>query len=383
MIKIALLGSTGSIGTQVLNVVDRYSDKFQIVSLSAGSNAELLEKQINKYKPRIATIADPAGIFKIKEIPKGVSLYYGENAVMHAITEDVDVVFASMMGFSGLSAVKTAVSMGKTVALANKETLVAGGEIIMDLAKKTGSKIIPVDSEHSALWQCLDFNAGREFNKLIITASGGAFRNKTLDELSGVTASDALNHPTWKMGKKITIDCATMMNKGFEVIEAMWLFNAPKSKIDVVIHPQSIVHSMVEFSDGAILAQLGSPSMELPIQLALTYPNRLPLGDDKFSLVGKNLEFYDIDRNKYPCFALCEKAIEMGFNYPCTLSGADEEAVKLFIEGKIKYLEIKNYIEYALSRTDKLSVTYDNLVYTDGMARRYVHELYNKRSSSK
>ena len=380
MIKIALLGSTGSIGTQVLNVVDRYLDKFQIVSLSAGSNAELLEKQINKYKPRVATIADPQALFKIKEVPLGTSLYYGENASLHAITEDCDIVFASMVGFSGLNAVKTAVSMGKTVALANKETLVAGGEIITALAKKTGSKIIPVDSEHSAIWQCLNYNSDKEFKKLIITASGGAFRNKTLEELDLVTASDALNHPTWKMGKKITVDCATMMNKGFEVIEAMWLFNTPKSKIDVVVHPQSIVHSMVEFFDGGIIAQMGAPSMELPIQLALTYPNRLSLGNDNFSLVGKSLEFLPLNREKYPCFSICEKAIELGNNFPCALSGADEATVQLFLQDKIKYTEIPLYIEYALEKTDKLAVTYDNLVYTDGMARRYVNDLYLKRS---
>ena len=380
MIKIALLGSTGSIGTQVLNVVDRYPDKFKIVSLSAGSNAELLEKQINKYKPRIATIADAKSLFKIKEVPKETSLYYGENASLHAVVEEADVVFSAMVGFSGLNSVKYAVSLGKTVALANKETLVAGGEIITELAKKSGSKIIPVDSEHSAIWQCLDFNKDKEFSKLIITASGGAFRNKTKQELENVTVADALNHPTWKMGNKITVDCATMMNKGFEVIEAMWLFFAPKSKIDVLIHPESIVHSMVEFSDGAVIAQMGVPSMELPIQLALTYPNRLPLNDGGLKLAGKSLNFLALDREKYPCFALTEKAIELGYNFPCALSGADETAVELFLQGKIKYTEIPSYIEYALSKTDKLSVTYDNLVYTDGMARRLVNELYLKRS---
>ncbi|MBO5713334.1 MAG: 1-deoxy-D-xylulose-5-phosphate reductoisomerase [Clostridia bacterium] len=380
MIKIALLGSTGSIGTQVLNVVDRYPDKFKIVSLAAGTNAELLEKQINKYKPRIATIADAKSLFKIREVPSETSLYYGENASLHAVTEDADVVFSAMVGFSGLSAVHYAVSQGKTVALANKETLVAGGEIITNLAKQTGSKIIPVDSEHSAIWQALNFNAEKEFSKLIITASGGAFRNKTLSELETVTSYDALNHPTWKMGKKITIDCATMMNKAFEVIEAMWLFNAPKSKIDVLIHPESIVHSMVEFSDGAVIAQMGVPSMELPIQLALTYPNRFEIPNNTLNLAGKSLNFLPLDREKYPCFAISEKAIEMGYNFPCALSGADESAVELFLQGKIKYTEIATYIEYALSKTDKLSVTYDNLVYTDGMARKLVNDLYLKRS---
>ena len=380
MIKIALLGSTGSIGRQVLNVVDRYPNKFKIVSMSAGSNAKLFNEQINKYKPQIASLYDAEKLFEIKEVPNGTSLYYGENAIIHATAVDCDVVFVAVMGFSGVKAVKYALENGKRVALANKETLVAAGELIMPLAKKNKVDIIPVDSEHSAIWQCLDYNKEKPFKNLILTASGGAFRDKTIKELENVTAKDALRHPTWKMGEKITIDCATMMNKGFEILEAMHLFSIGLDKIKVLIHPESIVHSMVEFSDGGIIAQLGDANMELPIQLALTYPERLPIENNVLNLAGKSLNFLPLDRQKYPCFALCEKAIELGNNFPCALSGADEAAVELFLQCKIKYTEIATYIEYALSKTDKLSVTYDNLVFTDNNARKLVNELFIKRS---
>ena len=379
MIKIALLGSTGSIGRQVLNVVDRYPEKFKIISMAAGSNAALFCEQINKYKPMVASLSNPEKVLEIKSIPNGTDFYYGENALLHAVIPEADIVFASVMGFAGLKAVKTAIEMGKNVALANKETLVAGGGLIMPLAKEKGVKIIPVDSEHSAIWQCLDFNSEREFKKLIITASGGAFKNKSVEELKSVTAKEALCHPTWQMGAKITIDCATMMNKAFEVIEAMWFFNTTIDKIGVVIHPESIVHSMVEFSDGAVLAQMGNPSMEVPIQLALTYPKRFDCGVEPLSLVGKSLNFLSVDNAKYPCFSLAIETIKRGGVYPCAMSAADEEAVKLFLDGKIKYLEIKDYIEYALEKTKELPLTFENLEYTDKSARSTVYELYNKR----
>ncbi len=381
MIKIALLGSTGSIGQQVLNVVDRYPEKFKIVSMSAGSNGVLFEKQINKYKPLIASINDVGALNSIKEVPKGTSLYYGENAILHAITDDCDLVFVAVMGFCGVKAVKYALENKKQVAIANKETLVAAGELIMPLSKKQGVDLIPVDSEHSAIWQCLDYNKDKQFKNLIITASGGAFRNKSLNELENVTSKDALCHPTWKMGNKITIDCATMMNKGFEVLEAMWLFSVSLDKIKVVIHKESIVHSMVEFSDGGIIAQLGDADMELPIQLALTYPNRLPLKESNFSLIGKTLTFEDIDRKRYPCFALMEEVIKKGGVYPCAISGADEEAVSLFLNDRIKFNEIVNYLEYAISKTENVPITFENLSYIDFNARRLVRELYNKKGS--
>ena len=379
MIKIALLGSTGSIGKQVLNVVDRYPDKFKIISMAAGSNAALFSKQINKYKPKVATLSNPENIYQITNLPKDTAFYYGDNALLHAVVSDADIVFVAVMGFAGLKAVKTAIEMGKDVALANKETLVAGGEIIMPLAKKHNVRIIPVDSEHSAIFQCLDFNSDKELKKLIITASGGAFRNKTYKELENVTSKDALCHPTWNMGAKITIDCATMMNKGFEVLEAMWLFDKKLDQIEVVLHPESIVHSMVEFADGAVLAQMGNPSMEVPIQLALTYPERWYTGVEPMNFMGKTLHFDKIDRGKYPCFELCEKAIKMGDNYPCAISAADEEAVKLFLEDKIKFTEIYTYIKYALEKTERLKVTLESLEYTDKLARNLVLEKFSHK----
>ena len=378
MIKIALLGSTGSIGRQVLNVVDRYPEKFRIVTMAAGSNAAIFNEQINKYKPTIATLSNPEKAAEITSIPNGTSFYYGENSLIHAIADDVDIVFVAVMGYSGLKAVKTAIEMGKNVALANKETLVAGGGLIMPLAKKQGVKIIPVDSEHSAIWQCLDFNEGKKFKKLIITASGGAFKNKSVSELETVTAKDALCHPTWQMGKKITIDCATMMNKAFEVVEAMWLFDTPIDKIDVVIHPESIIHSMVEFDDGGVIAQMGNPSMEVPIQLALTYPNRFNSDVEPLNLIGKSLNFKEVDYEKYPCFPLAIEVIKKGGVYPCAMSAADEEVVKLFLEEKIKYLDIKRYLEYAISKVEDLPLSFENLEKVDKMARKAVYELYNK-----
>ncbi len=379
MLNIALIGSTGSIGKQVLNVVDRYPNKFKIITMAAGSNVALFEEQVNKYKPEIACLNDSEKVFKIKNLPKETCFYYGSNSAIHAVSEKADIVFVAVSGFAGLDVVKTAIELKKNVALANKETLVAGGEIIMPLAKKNGVKIIPVDSEHSAIWQCLEFNENKECKKLIITASGGAFRNLTKQELASVTASDALKHPNWLMGKKITIDCATMMNKGFEVIEAMWLFDAPYNKIDVLIHPQSIVHSMVEFSDGAVISQMGIPSMEIPIQLALTYPNRLETNLEPLNLVGKTLEFKEVDKDFYPCFALTEEAIKLGANYPCALSGADEMAVELFLNGKIGFLDIPKSISYALEKTEKLDVNFETLHYTDKEARRLVLEYFNRR----
>lgn len=379
MIKIALLGSTGSIGRQVLNVVDRYPEKFKIVSIAAGSSVALFSEQINKYKPKIACIANPENVYKITEVPKETTLYYGELSLVHAVTEEADIVFDAVMGFAGLKAVKEAIKCKKNVALANKETLVAGGGLIMPYAKENGVKIIPVDSEHSAIWQCLDFNSAKKFKKLIITASGGAFRNKTIEELDGLKARDALLHPTWQMGNKITIDCATMMNKGFEVLEAIWLFNTKFSDIDVVVHPQSIVHSMVEFDDGAVIAQMGNPSMEVPIQLALTYPERWQSDVEPINFYNKTLEFLALDRNKYPCFALMEEVIKMGYNYPCAISGADEVAVQLFLEDKIKYTDIVKCLEYAISKTEKLELSFEGLEYTDKMAREYVLEYYKNR----
>ena len=250
----------------------------------------------------------------------------------------------------------------------------------MPMAKEKNVKIIPVDSEHSAIWQCLDFNAEKEFSRLIITASGGALRNVPINKLSSVSASDALMHPNWNMGKKITVDCATMVNKGFEVLEAMWLFGAKREQIDVVFHPESIIHSMVEFSAGAVISQMGVPSMVIPIQLALTYPKRLYTATEPLLLKGKSLTFKEVDLERYPAFKVCDLAISKGGVYPCALSGADERVVELFLNGKIKYTDIPLYLEKVLEKTENLPLTFENLEYADKISRILVNEIYNDRS---
>lgn len=379
MKKIALLGSTGSIGRQVLACVDRYPERFKIVSLAANNSAELLNEQINKYKPIIASLTNSSVAGSIKNLPRETTLYTGENAMLHAVIAEADLVFVAVMGFAGLSSVIEAIKLKKNVAIANKETLVAGGELVTSLAKENGVELIPVDSEHSAIWQCLGLDRDKQFERLIITASGGAFRNLPIEQLKSVTADDALKHPNWNMGKKITIDCATMVNKGFEVIEAMWLFNAPLSKIKVCYHPESIVHSMVEFADGAIMAQMGYPSMELPISLAMSYPERLQ-GAPKLDIYGKTLHFDEIDYKRYPCFPLVMKTIELGDNYPCAVSAANEEAVKLFLDGKIGFTEIYDYIAAALNVVERMAGTYENLLITDALARQSVLQRFKNKN---
>ena len=379
MKKIALYGSTGSIGTQVLSCVRRYPEEYKITSLVAGSNAKLLGEQIREFKPEIASLIDPKKLNEVGEIGDTL-LFTGENAAMHALDCDCDLAFVAITGFAGLAYVLAALKAGKNVALANKETLVAGGEIVTKLAKEKGLEIIPVDSEHSALWQCLSLDKERSFERLIITASGGAFRDTPIENLPFMTAADALKHPNWRMGKKITVDCATMVNKGLEVIEAMWLFDCPLDKIKVVMHPESIVHSMVEFADGAIMAQMGAADMELPISLALSYPERKK-GPEKLDIFGKTLHFFEMDKKRYPCFDLVMQSIKQGKNYPCAMSSANEAAVGLFLDGKIGFTEIYDYIAYALEKTEKNAVDYLSLVATDKAARQAVLTRFLTKSS--
>ena len=369
MKKIALIGSTGSIGRQVLQVVDKHPESFKIVSLCANKNAKLLSEQISRYKPVIATLTDSLAAQNIKNLPTNTTFYYGENSMLHAVCECADIVFVAVTGFAGLKAVLSAINQGKTVALANKESLVCGGELVTRLAKEKGVQIIPVDSEHSAIWQCLDFDREKPFEKLILTASGGAFRDLPLENLDSVTAEDALKHPNWDMGKKITIDCATMVNKAFEVIEAKWLFNTTYDKIDVLVHPQSIVHSMVSFRDGSVIAQLARADMKLPIALALTYPERVEVSSDKLSLVGKSLDFLSLDDNRYPCFSIVMEAARRGGVYPCAVSCANEVAVEYFLQGKIKFSKIQDVLRYVLDNITPMDVTYDNLVGVDKLAK--------------
>ena len=385
MIKISLIGSTGSIGRQVVDVALRHKDKFKIITLAAGGNAKLLEEQANLLHPEVIALADPEKACEIKELPKGTALYTGENAVLHAVSEKSDIVFVAVSGFAGLKPTLEGISLGKDIALANKETLVAGGEIVMKLAKEKGVKILPVDSEHSAIFQslqgghsaifqCLGFKRDADFRKLIITASGGAFRDLPKEKIEKMNAADALRHPNWNMGKKITIDCATLLNKGLEVIEACRLYNAPLEKVEAIIHPESIIHSMVEFCDGAIMAQLGYPSMEIPIQLALTYPKRYETGVPFLSLAGKTLHFDNIDTDRFPCFSLALDAYKKGGLYPCAMNAANEAAVMLYLEDKIKFYDIAELISYATEKAQNGEVTYDNLVFADAEARRAVQK---------
>ena len=374
MIKISLIGSTGSIGRQVVDVALRHKDKFKIITLAAGGNAKLLEEQANLLHPEVIALADPEKACEIKELPKGTALYTGENAVLHAVSEKSDIVFVAVSGFAGLKPTLEGISLGKDIALANKETLVAGGEIVMKLAKEKGVRIIPVDSEHSAIFQCLGFKRDADFRKLIITASGGAFRDLPKEKIEKMNAADALRHPNWNMGKKITIDCATLLNKGLEVIEACRLYNAPLEKVEAIIHPESIIHSMVEFCDGAIMAQLGYPSMEIPIQLALTYPKRYETGVPFLSLAEKTLHFDNIDTDRFPCFSLALDAYKKGGLYPCAMNAANEAAVMLYLEDKIKFYDIAELIAYATEKAQNGEVTYDNLVFADAEARRAVQK---------
>lgn len=374
MIKISLIGSTGSIGRQVVDVALRHKDKFKIITLAAGGNVKLLEEQANLLHPEVIALADPEKACEIKELPKGTALYTGENAVLHAVSEKSDIVFVAVSGFAGLKPTLEGISLGKDIALANKETLVAGGEIVMKLAKEKGVRIIPVDSEHSAIFQCLGFKRDADFRKLIITASGGAFRDLPKEKIEKMNAADALRHPNWNMGKKITIDCATLLNKGLEVIEACRLYNAPLEKVEAIIHPESIIHSMVEFCDGAIMAQLGYPSMEIPIQLALTYPKRYETGVPFLSLAGKTLHFDNIDTDRFPCFSLALDAYKKGGLYPCAMNAANEAAVMLYLEDKIKFYDIAELISYATEKAQNGEVTYDNLVFADAEARRAVQK---------
>ena len=349
MKKIALLGCTGSIGQQVINVAMRYPERFSIVAMAANRGSKLFFEQVNLIKPRLAVLHDKNS--ESGECPSSTRFCKGEEAFEEACTfAEADIIFVAVSGFAGLKAALLALEAGKDVALANKECLVAGGDLVNRAAEKTGAEILPVDSEHSAIWQALGFDRKKKFKKIILTASGGALRDVPIDQLPYCTAKDALAHPNWKMGDKITIDCATMLNKGFEVMEAMQLYGAPLEKIETVIHRESIIHSMVAFEDGSVLAQMSNPSMEIPIQLALTYPDRLDSGVAPldFQAVG-SLHFSEPEPKRYPCFTLALECAKAGGNLPCALVGAGEAAVAAFLKGKIKFTQIAEIIESALS----------------------------------
>ncbi|MBE5756794.1 MAG: 1-deoxy-D-xylulose-5-phosphate reductoisomerase [Clostridiales bacterium] len=343
MIKIGLIGGLGSIGKQTLNVVRRHSDKFKIVSLATGRATKEFFDAVNEFSPMVAT-AESLLENPIKK--EGTDFYFGRDAYLNAVIKEADVLIISVVGFIGLKAVLKGLETNKRIALANKECLVCGGDIIMKKAKENGVTIIPIDSEHSAIFQALSFDVNRKYKNLILTASGGAFRDKSREELVGVKAKDALKHPNWDMGAKITIDSATMVNKGFEFIEAKHLFNAKNDQIKVVLHRESIIHSMVEFEDNAILAQLSYPSMEIPISLALTYPERVTgdVGSLDFTKLG-TLTFEELKEGRYPCFDIVKLCAEYGRGYPLVVNASNEVLVKAFLEDKIAFLDIEKYLK--------------------------------------
>ena len=353
MKKLALLGSTGSIGTQTLDVVRQHPDKFSVNMISANSSADLLIQQARAFHVPHVVICHPDKYREVKDALPGVDVSLGIDAACSLVqAPEVDVVVAAMVGFSGLKPTLAAVRAGKTIALANKETLVAAGSLVMGEASRRQAPIYPVDSEHSAIFQCLLGADGNPVQKLHLTASGGPFRTWEKSRIASATKAQALKHPKWNMGAKITIDSATMMNKGFEVIEARWLFDVEASKIHVVVHPESVIHSMVEFEDGAVMAQLGCPDMRLPIALALAYPTRLPLEGKRldFSTLG-SLNFFEPDRDKFPCLQLAFDAIGQGGNIPCAMNAANEAAVAAYLKDQIRFYDIPEVISAAMAGT--------------------------------
>jgi 1-deoxy-D-xylulose-5-phosphate reductoisomerase len=377
--RIALLGSTGSIGVQTLDIVRENPEQFEITALVANRNWEQLAAQAIEFDADCVVIGDEQYYSPLKEAlaATDVKVYAGAKAMEEvAAASNVDVVVNSLVGYAGLLPTVAAVKQGKKIALANKETLVVGGELVMRLAEEHRAPILPVDSEHSAIFQCL-VGEQSPVRRLILTASGGAFRDTPIERLGAMTATEALRHPNWSMGAKITIDCATMVNKGFEVIEARWLFGTPADQISVLIHPQSIVHSMVEFEDGAIKAQLGTPDMHLPISYALSFPERKNRPTERFDfLANPQLTFREVDRVKYPALDVAYDCLRRGGTAACTMNGANEVAVAAFLAGKIGYLDIVRSIEQSLARATFIArPTLDDYAHSDAEARALAREI--------
>ncbi len=372
--NIAVLGSTGSIGTQTLDVISNFPKEFKAVYLSGNTNIELLAEQIRRFQPKGVVVADEKGARELKKKIAGrTEILIGEDGLMEIVQrEDVDTVVSSLVGFAGLKPTIKAIEAKKKIALANKETLVVAGEIIMPLAERNRIEILPVDSEHSAIFQCLVGELPNKVEKLILTASGGPFRTKSKEELKNVTREQALKHPNWTMGSKITIDSATLMNKGLEVIEAHWLFGMPADRIDVVVHPQSIIHSMVEFVVGSIKAQLGIPDMKVPIQYALTYPSRFT---SKFPRVHfpslSEMTFFEPDKERFPCLQLAFDALTEGGTIPAVMNAANEVAVAKFLNNDITFMEIPAMISRAMEKhSNRTNPSLEEIVEADRETRR-------------
>lgn len=375
MRKVSILGSTGSIGTQALDVVRSNKEKFEVTALACGRNLELLSEQIREFSPKIAVIESAEDAKVLAERHPEVEVFCGEEGLVTAATAECDMVLNSLMGMRGLVPTYHAIQEGKDIALANKETLVAGGELVMDAVKEKGVKMLPVDSEHSAIFQCLQGNEGKEIKKILLTASGGPFRGWSLEQLESVTLAQALKHPKWTMGQKITIDSATMMNKGLEVIEAKWLFDVPLEKIQILVHPQSIVHSAVEFMDTSVIAQMGLPDMRIPISIAMGYPDRIPYQGPSldFFKEGGNLTFEEPNPAVFKCIKMAYDASKAGGSYPVVLNAANEVLVDLFLKEKIRFIDIQNRLEDIL---DKHNPTYhlslEDIVAIDENTRKEV-----------
>ena len=381
--KIAILGSTGSIGRQTLDVVRQHPDRFQVEVITAGSNAALLAEQANEFSVPHAVICDVTKYDTVRDalIGNTTEVHAGIDAACDLVTgKRVDIVVASMVGFSGLRPTLAAIRAGKDIALANKETLVAAGSIVMSEARKHGVKILPVDSEHSAIFQCLQAAQGNPLARIHLTASGGPFRTWDRARIESAGKDLALQHPNWNMGAKITIDSATMMNKGFEVIEAKWLFGVDARQIQVLVHPQSIVHSAVQFHDGAVKAQLGVPDMRLPIQYAFSFPQRLSLSGDRLDLfTSQKLEFFEPNLKKFRCLALAFEAIDRGGNMPCIVNAANEIVNRGFLDDKCGFLQMADIIAETMQRaTYDKNPSYDTYIASDAEARRIATELMNK-----
>ena len=380
MKQIAILGSTGSIGRQALDVIASHSDEYGVYAITANNSVDLLIEQALRFKPEAVVIANEAHYPKLRDALAGepIKVYAGSDAINQIVQADpIDIVLASMVGFAGLCPTIEAIKAGKVIALANKETMVVAGELVTSLALKYKTPILPVDSEHSAIFQCLSGETQNPVEKILLTASGGPFRTLGTDQLKTVTKAQALRHPNWDMGAKITIDSASMMNKGFEVIEAKWLFGVPYSKIQVVVHPQSVIHSMVQFADGAVKAQLGAPDMRLPIQYAFSYPRRLNADFPRvdFTALG-TLTFEEPDTQRFRNLALAYKALERGGNMPCILNAANEVCVAAFLNDRIGFLEMSDVIAEAMERVAfRKESTLEDYINTDAESRRVAASL--------
>lgn len=380
--QIAILGSTGSIGTQALDVIDQHPDKFQVYALTANNNIDLLIKQAVKFQPEIVVIANDSNYERLSKALDSypIKVWAGVEAIADIVQhEAINIVLAAMVGFSGLKPTINALKAGKTVALANKETLVVAGEYIIDLALRNGAPILPVDSEHSAIFQCLNGEELNRINKIWLTASGGPFRNYTSEQLQNVKKEQALNHPNWSMGTKVTIDSSTLLNKGFEMIEAKWLFDVDASNIEVIIHPQSIVHSMIEFEDTSVIAQMGMPDMRVPIQYAFSYPKRLKSNFESVNFFKlSNLTFEQPDLEVFKSLSFAYQAINKGGNMPCILNAANEVAVEGFLQDKISYLSMSKLIEQTMDKASFIvSPSLDDFFETDIEARNIAKEIIN------